>query len=147
MYYYCAAPQQVVRARPAGGERSEAARARGHDGRKVHNTHLAPSCHASRRHCSRRQTDRDRGGARVRVRRGQGSHHLRVLVASGRRGGGGAALGPGCWPEGRHVDRGAGNGPGVRVGGALGGRGGGEYGCARGRIFFFLKEIVFQLMF
>jgi hypothetical protein len=28
MYYYCAAPQQVVRARPAGGERSEAARAR-----------------------------------------------------------------------------------------------------------------------
>jgi hypothetical protein len=77
------------------------------------------------------------------VRRGQGSHHLRVLVASCRRGGGGAALGPGCWPEGRHVDRGAGNGPGVRVGGALGGRGG-EYGCARGRIFFKKNSFSFR---
>jgi hypothetical protein len=61
-----------------------------------------------------------------------GGRGLRVLVASGRRGGGGAALRlvPGSRPEGRHVDRGAGNGPGVRVGGAFGGRG--EYGCASG---------------
>ena len=105
--------------RPAG----EAARAR----RKKSALHAAGP--KLPREAEALEQDTDRGGARV--RRGQGRGSLSGLVASGRRGEVAARrLVPGSRPEGRHVDWGAGNGPGVRVGGAFGGRG--EYGCSRG---------------